>query len=633
MGIALALATPHTPAQVTPDTPDIPAHFTFPQALFDYTVREKMVPMRDGTRLYTVIVIPKGTRDAPVVLTRTPYNAHSIVLGQRERRMSDTLPLADDQFVKAGFIRVYQDVRGKHRSEGDYFMAPPLRGTINNAKVDDSTDAWDTIDWLVKHVPESNGRVGMVGYSYAGFTVALALIHPHPALKVAAPENPQIDGWMGDDWFHYGAFRNVNLGYFTEQTVTRGLGPDIPMPGYDRYNALLKAGSSGAFAKSVGLEQLPFWQKIISHPAYDTFWSKQAVDRILSKQPLKVPTLWVQGLWDHVDLWGAAHAYAATEPKDKSNTLNYLVMGPWDHGQHNFTGTSLGVFQWAGDTSLQFRRDMLLPFFKAHLVDGADKATLSPVTVYNAGSNRWEQFDHWPLACEKGCKHKSQSLYLRADRRLSFTPPPAGESVSDRYLSDPSRPVPNRHRPFGAKRPEALQSWAVADQRFVDDRPDVISYVSAPLENALRISGAPVVHLHASTSGRDSDWVVKIIDVYPDTFPRNPPMGGYEFPLAMDIFRGRYRQSFANAAPIEPNKPFEYTFPLPNINYTIQPGHRIMVQIQSSWFPRYDRNPQTWVDNIFFAKPGDYKSAWQTIWHSRAHASSISMPMAPVHQP
>jgi putative CocE/NonD family hydrolase len=628
-GCMLALAAASSAAQVTPDTPDIPAHFAFPASMFDYTVREEMIAMRDGARLYTVVVILKGARHAPMVLTRTPYSARQLALGKRARLMRDTLPLGDDVFVESGYIRVYQDVRGKYGSEGDYFMAPPLRGTINEAKVDDSTDAWDTIDWLVKHVPESNGRVGMVGHSYDGFTVAMALIDPHPALKVAAPANPQIDGWMGDDWFHYGAFRNVNLGYFTGQTSTRGKGSSIPKPAYDDYTTYLQAGSSGDYARAAGLEQLPFWQKIIAHPAYDAFWSEQAVDRILAARPLKVPTMWVHGLWDHVDMWGAPHAYAAVEPKDRRNDMNYLVMGPWHHGQQNLAGFSLGVFRWSGDTSRQFREDMLKPFFDSYLVEGAPRAKLSPVSVYNAGSNRWEHAQRWPLACEVGCGTTSKPIYLRAGGRLDFAPPATGEAESAGYVSDPLRPVPNLPRPSGVANPEAWNGWAVADQRFVDGRPDVLSFVSEPLTEPVQVSGAPLVKLYASTSGSDSDWVVKIIDVYPYTYPADPPMGGYEFPLSMDIFRGRYRTDFARPARIEQDKPLLYTFALPNIHHLFRPGHRIMVQIQSSWFPLYDRNPQTYVDSIFFAKPGDYRQAWQTIWHTPSLPSSIGMPIVP----
>ena len=627
-GCLLALMAGICNAQVTADTPDIPAHFAFPASMFDYTVRDIMVPMRDGVKLMTVIVERKGTRNKPIILTRTPYNARLIAEGTRARTMRDTLPVGDDVFVDAGYIRVYQDVRGKYGSEGDYFMAPPLAGTINSRKVDDSTDAWDTINWLVHHLPESNGRVGMIGASYDGFEVAMALIHPHPALKVAAPENPQIDGWMGDDWFNYGAFRNVNLNYYTEQTAVKGLGPSVPNPGEDTYATLLQAGSSGAYAKAAGMEQLPFWQKLTMHPTYDTFWRKQAVDRILAGQPLKVPTMWVAGLWDYVDMWGAVHAYAATEPKDRANDMNYLVIGPWRHAQENYDGSSLGLFTWAGNTALQFRQDMLKPFFDRYLADGAPKTSLSPVTVYNTGTNQWNHLDHWPLACDNGCEIKSTAMYLHAGRQLDFAPPKVDEPAADTYISNPADPVPYKPRPNGTEEPKSMY-WAVVDQRFVDGRPDVISYATPALTRTVQVSGAPVVNLYASTSGSDSDWVVKIIDVYPASNPLEPAMGGYQLPLSMEIFRGRYRTNFEHPTRIAPGKPLLYTFTLPNINHQFQPGHRIMVQIQSSWFPFYDRNPQTYVDNIFFAKAEDYKVTRQEIWHTSAQPSFISMPIVP----
>jgi len=306
--LAAALSAGLAAAQTAPLTPDIPAKFDAPVAANDYVKREVMIPMRDGVKLHTVIVIPKGAHDAPILLTRTPYNAS----GRAERllspRMLDTLPQGDEVFVRAGYIRVFQDVRGKYGSEGDYVMTRPLRGPLNSSEVDHSTDAWDTIDWLVKHLPESNGRVGMLGSSYEGFTVVMALVNPHPALKVAAPESPMVDGWMGDDWFHYGAFRQTNFDYIRGQTAQKGKGDGVPRAGFDDYANFLAAGSAGDYARANGFEQLPFWRKLHEHPAYDTFWSEQALDRVMAKQPLKVPTLWLQGLWDQEDMWAPSTA-------------------------------------------------------------------------------------------------------------------------------------------------------------------------------------------------------------------------------------------------------------------------------------------------------------------------------------
>ena len=606
---------------------DIPAEFHAPKSNYDYVKRVEMIPMRDGVKLYTVIVIPKGAKDAPILLTRTPYNAASRTTRTESPHMLDELPQGDDVFVKAGYIRVFQDVRGKYGSEGAYLMTPPPLGPLNTSGTNDSTDAYDTIDWLVKHVPESNGKVGMLGSSYEGFTVVMALINPHPALKVAAPESPMVDGWMGDDWFHYGAFRQVNLDYFPEQTAARGSGPGIPREGYDDYTNFLRKGSAGDFARSAGLEQLPFWRKIEEHPAYDAFWQGQALDKVMAAQPLKVPVMWLQGLWDQEDMWGAIHSYEAVEPKDTNNDKNYLVMGPWRHSQVNYEGFSLGPLSWDGDTALQFRQDVLLPFFNQYLLDNAPKADTPPVLIYNTGENHWDRFKSWPLSCDADCAHKSQPLYLMADGGLSFQAPVSATAKYDEYVSDPAKPVPYRPRPVFAEDEDAWRTWLVDDQRFVDGRPDVLTYVSAPLTTPLHLGGAPEVNLYASTSGTDSDWVVKLIDVFPDTVPSQPAMGGYELPISLDIFRGRYRTSFEHPEAIIPGKPLLYRFGLPTVNHVFQPGHRIMVQVQSSLFPLYDRNPQTFVPNIFYAKPTDYKKATQRVWHTSGTASFISLPV------
>ena len=618
-GAAFAAPTP-------PMTPDIPAKFEAPKIGYDYDKREVMVPMRDGTKLYTVIVVPKGAKNAPILLTRTPYNAKGRVARNDSASMAATLPQGDDVFVEGGYIRVFQDVRGKYGSEGDYVMTRPLIGPLNDSKNDHATDAWDTIDWLVKNVPETNGKVGMIGSSYEGFTVVMALTDPHPALKVAAPESPMIDGWMGDDWFHHGAFRQVNLDYFPNQTAERGSGPDIRRAGFDDYENFRRAGSVGDYAKAAGLDQLPYWHKLSEHPSYDAFWQGQALDKVMARTPLKVPTMWLQGLWDQEDMWGAIHAYEAVEPKDAANTLNYLVMGPWRHSGVNYEGSKLGSLSFEGDTAKQFRRDVLRPFFDQYLKDGAPKADTPPVFIYDTGENHWNRFDHWPLSCASDCPSKPKPLYLTAGGGVSFDAP-QGSGKFDEYVSDPAKPVPHQARPVHFLDSDAWRRWLVDDQRFVDGRPDVLTYVSEPLTEPLRVAGAPRANLFASTSGTDSDWVVKIIDVYPDEYPSKPEMGGYELAISMDIFRGRYRESFETPTAIAAGKVQKYDFVLPTVNHTFQPGHRVMIQVQSSLFPLYDRNPQTFVPNIFFAKPGDYVKATQRIFTSGAQASSVILPV------
>jgi putative CocE/NonD family hydrolase len=622
------------PTQTPPLTPDIPARFTTPTATADYVKRVEMIPMRDGVRLYTVIVIPKGASHAPMILTRTPYNAAKRAERYRSPHMLATLPEGDEVFVADGYIRVFQDVRGKYGSEGEYVMTRPLRGPLNSSTVDHSTDAYDTIDWLVKNVPASNGKVGMLGSSYEGFTVVMALVNPHPALKVAAPESPMVDGWMGDDWFHYGAFRQTNYDYFTSQTTARGAGEPVERSAYDDYESFRDAGSSGDYAKAAGLDQLPWYRKTVEHPAYDAFWSNQALDKTMAAQPLTVPTMWIQGLWDQEDMWGAIHCWTAVEPKDSSNTLNYLVMGPWRHSQVNYDGSSLGPLKWAGDTAKEFRRDVLKPFFDQYLKDGAPKADTPPVFIYNTGENHWDRLKRWPLSCGHGCGAASKPLYLTAGFGLSFTAPSGSGSNGDakgydEYVSDPAKPVPYLPRPVRFADGEAWRRWLVTDQRFVDGRPDVLTYVTPPLTAPLRISGAPIVNLIASTSGTDSDWVVKLIDVYPDEVPSQPEMGGYQLGIAMDIFRGRYRESFETPHAIASNTPLPYKFALPTANHVFLPGHRVMVQVQSTWFPLYDRNPQTFVPNIFFAKPADYVKATQRVYHAPGNASFLDLPVVP----
>lgn len=618
--------------QTPPLTPDIPAKFDAPTGAYDYVKRDVMIPMRDGVKLHTVIVVPKGAHGAPILLTRTPYNASARSQRAASPRMVSTLPLFDELFAADGYIRVYQDVRGKYGSEGEYVMTRPLRGPLNASNVDHSTDAYDTIDWLVKNLPESNGRVGMVGSSYEGFTVVMALVNPHPALKAAVPESPMIDGWMGDDWFHYGAFRQVNLDYFAEQTGVKGAGNSVVREGYDDYENFRRVGSAGDWARAAGFDQLPWWHKIAEHPSYDAFWQAQTLDRTMAAQPPAVPTIWLQGLWDQEDMWGAIHSYLAVEPKDTTNDKNFLIMGPWFHSQINRDGWSLGPLRWSTDTALEVRRDIIKPFFDQYLKDGAPKANTPPVLIYNTAENHWDRFPSWPLSCTSGCRAQPRALYLSRDFSLSFAEPPAeaqSASAYDEYISDPAKPVPYQPRPVRFADSDAWRRWLVGDQRAFADRTDVLTYTTAPLTEPLRLGGAPSVHLVASTSGTDTDWVVKLIDVYPDDVPSQPELGGYQLAIAMDIFRGRYRESFERPQAIPSNTALPYTFALPTVNHVFKPQHRIMVQVQSSWFPLYDRNPQTFVTNVFFAKPGDYVKATERVYRAAGQASYVELPVVP----
>jgi putative CocE/NonD family hydrolase len=614
------------------DQGDIPKAFTAPTESQDYVKRDVMIPMRDGVKLHTVIVIPKDARNAPILLTRTPYNASGRTARNNSPHMLAVLPQGDEVFVDAGYIRVFQDVRGKYKSEGDYVMTRPVRGPLNATKADHVTDAYDTIDWLVKNTPESNGRVGMIGSSYEGFTVVMALLAPHPALKVAAPESPMVDGWMSDDWFHYGAFRQVNIDYFSEQTAKTDAGTTVPRETYDDYEEFRRAGSAGAYIHEHGLDQLPFAERVIEHPAYDSFWQGQALDKLVAARPSQVPTMWIQGLWDQEDIWGAIHCYMELKAKGQADH-NYLVMGPWRHSEVNYTGDHLGPLKWDGDTALQFRRDVLKPFFDRYLLThaaraaDAQKTKTPPVFIYNTGENHWDRFDNWPVACEAQCASPMKPLYLESGFGLGFDKPTATGTVADSYISDPSKPVPYVTRPVRFPDSDRWKEWLVSDQRAVADRTDVLTYETTVLKTPVRIGGAPIADLFATTTGTDADWLVKLIDVFPDEVPSQPEMGGYQLAISMDIFRGRYRESFEHPSAIPAGEAQRYRYALPTANHVFLPGHRIMVEIQSSWFPLYDRNPQTYVQNIFLARPGDYVKAIQSVSRSSDRASAVWLPV------
>ncbi|HZO56846.1 MAG TPA: CocE/NonD family hydrolase [Bryobacteraceae bacterium] len=610
---------------------EIPAQFTPVTSSFNFTRREVMIPMRDGVKLFTVVLVPKVARNAPILLTRTPYDAKALTSHSESSHLSSILQGYDnatDVIVDGGYIRVIQDVRGKYGSEGDYVMNRPLRGPRNPTAVDHSTDTYDTIDWLVKNTPESNGKVGILGISYDGFLPLMALVNPHPALKVSVPMNPMVDGWRGDDWFHNGAFRQTMLPYLYDQQATAKNDLKFWRTHLDDYEMYLQAGSAGAMGASRGMQQLGFYQKVLEHPAYDAFWRDQAMDKILAAHPLKVPTMIVHSLWDQEDIYGAPAVYEALKPKDTANNMVFLAIGPWHHGQMIGDGSTLGALKFHADTARHFRREILAPFLERYLKDDAGVPVAFPiVSAFETGTNRWRALPAWPGNV------KATPLHLRAGGKLSFTAPASGDTAYEEYLSDPAKPVPFRARPVqpvGYEGGFTWAQWLVDDQRHVDSRPDVLSFTSDVLTAPVKITGHPIAHLVASTSGTDSDWVVKLIDVHPDEVASQPEMGGYQLMVAADIFRGRYRESFETPKAIVPNTPLPYRILLPTANHVFLPGHRIMVQIQSSWFPLYDRNPQTFVSNIFLAQPGDYKKATQRIYHAPGNGSYIELPVPAV---
>jgi putative CocE/NonD family hydrolase len=627
----VAFPSPGTPPKSSDLPSETPEKFTPTYDGWDYVRREAEIPMRDGVKLHTVIVVPKGAKGAPMLLTRTPYNADKFTAtaDSTHMEMASAADVPVEALIDGGYIRVVQDVRGKYGSEGDYVMNRPVHGSQNPTDVDHATDTYDTIDWLVKNTPESNGKVGILGTSYDGFTSAIVLFEPHPALKVAVPINPMVDGWRGDDWFHNGAFRQVSLSYIYGQQATRKSSVKWATSDYDEYQTFLEAGSAGELGRQRGLDQLGFWNKIVAHPSYDAFWRDQAVDRVLASRPLKVPVMLVHSLWDQEDIYGAPAIYRTLEPRDVNQDKVFLVMGPWRHGGWGGDGNALGAIRFDSDTALTFRREILLPFLDRYLKDGAPKADIAPVMAFETGTNRWRRLQAWPAGCETGCTTKATPLYLQAGAQAGFSAP--ATAGYDEYVSDPAKPVPYISRPVPPSSTDegrkAWREWLVSDQRNVATRPDVLVFTTDVLTASVKVAGEPLANLIASTTGTDSDWVVKLIDVYPPEVHAHPELGGYQLAVAMDIFRGRYRESLETPRPIAAGEPLLYRFALPDVNHVFLPGHRIMVQVQSTWFPLYDRNPQTFVPSIFTAKPGDYRKATQRVYHSPDQASFVELPV------
>jgi putative CocE/NonD family hydrolase len=605
---------------------EIPKEFSPVTDAFDHERREVMIPMRDGVKLHTVIVTPKGSAPAPIILTRTPYGADKPTKQLSSPNVAMTMPLADEPLLRAGYIRVYQDVRGRYGSEGDYVMTLPVRGPLNRWAVDQATDTYDTIEWLVKNVARNNGRVGLTGVSYPGWLTLMGIVEPHPALKAAAPMYPMVDGWVGDDFYHNGAFRQTmfewiyNMGSHKESEYT-------PPFGYrDMYELFLSAGSADAVARRYNADRLPTWRKLVDNPSYNAFWRGQAVQEILAAKPLKVPVLVVHGLFDQEDNFGGVAVYRALEAKDTANDKVFLALGPWNHGQSQHEGSSLGAMRWDADTSLWFREKVLQPFWDQHLKGVTPVQPTPPVVAFDTGTHEWHTYTSWPANGQS----TSTRLHLQPNGRLAFAAPAANASTTyAEYVSDPAKPVPYRVRPVLAmyNAESTWRQWLVDDQRPFADRTDVLTFVTDPLTEPLSISGDVAATLFASTTGTDSDWVVKLIDVFPPEVRATPVLGGYQLMVSGDIMRGRYRQSLETPAAIRPGEVAPYRVRLPVANHTFLPGHRVMVQVQSSWFPLYDRNPQTFVENIGKAQPSDYRTATQRIWFTPEQASFVELPV------
>ena len=581
--------------------------------------------MRDGVRLHTVIVIPKGlTAPAPIILTRTPYGANKATRQASSPRAAMALPPADESLLEAGYIRVYQDIRGRFKSEGAWVMTLPPRGPLNPGQVDEGTDTWDAIDWLVNNLDEDNGRVGITGVSYPGWLTIMGILDPHPALKAAVPMFPMVDGWIGDDFYHNGALRQTMFEWIYGMATSRDGEHDPPYGYRDMYEAYLDAGSADAVAARYNGRDLPTWRKIVDHPAYDGFWSGQAVQDMLRNLDLEVPTLFVHGLFDQEDNFGGIAAYQALVSREANRGKVFLAVGPWNHGQSQRDASALGPLNWHSDTGRWFRENQLLAFWDQHLKGRSPARSIPPVLAFETGANQWRTYPSWP---QPGAVETR--LYLVPQGRVSFEISNQSGSQFSEYVSDPARPVPYRIRPVLAMYDDASSwnRWLVDDQRPFSDRTDVLTFVSEPLTEEVAIAGPITANLYASTTGTDADWVVKLIDVYPPEVRENVDLGGYQLMVSGDIMRGRYREDPSRPQAIRPGEPALYRVRMPHASHRFRRGHRIMVQIQSSWFPLYDRNPQTFVPNIAQARPQDYRAATQRIWFAPGRQSHIELPV------
>ena len=579
-----------------------------------YTRTDHMIPMRDGVRLHTQVFVPVGMDHPPFLLIRTPYG-----IGNLD---SDRLKAGMPEVAGEGFIVVMQDIRGRFLSEGQFVMLRPMRDRKDPKAIDESTDTYDTIEWLLHNVPNNNGRVGMAGTSYPGWLTVMGMLDPHPALHAAVPQASPADMWVGDDFHHNGAFR---LAYGFEYAYRMENGKEMADPArvidtFDAYDWYLRLGPLWNIKEKYLRTTLPTWNDFVNHPDYDAFWKRQAVGPYLDR--VTVPTLNTAGWWDQEDFYGPIKIYEELEKHDSAHQ-NFLVVGPWNHGGWSRgPGNKLGSVDFGSATAEYYRKNILTAFLAYHL-KGKGTMDMPEALTFRTGVNQWVRNDAWPP--KQGIA--ARKLYLRAGGKLSFDPPTAegGSEAFDTYVSDPANPVPYRPRPIELN--SGWTTWQVQDQRFVDHRPDVLSWSTEPLPADVTVSGKIAAHLFASTTGTDSDWVVKLIDVYPEKYEAEPKMGGFQLMIAGDVLRGRYRNSREHPEPIVPDAVTSYEIAFPANDHVFLKGHRIMVQVQSTWFPVIDRNPQRFVPNIFLAKESDFQKATQKVFRSGPHASYIGVPV------
>ena len=593
-----------------------------------FKLEEVMIPVRDGMRLQTAILTPVDqSGPLPILLRRTPYGVPA--------KPPEEMPTNMKELAQDGYIFVIQNLRGRFKSEGEFKLSSWV--DLNDPKAtNETTDAYDTIEWLVKNVPNNNGKVGMYGVSYDGLTTALALLKPHPALKAMSEQASPVDQWMNDDVHRYGALReSYDFEYAVMEQADKNKNTHFDFETYDTYEWYLNLGPLSNINDKYVHGSIPFWNETVEHPDYDEFWKKEAWVRQLHAST--VPNLNVAGFWDQEDPWGPWQIFRHAAENDPEHT-NFMVAGPWFHGEWRAPkGDSIGLIPFGGhETSREFRENIEAPFFRYYL-HGVGEKPAWQATTFQSGSNTWHSYAVWPPK-----EAKAKKLYLQAEGTLSFEAPAAGAKAYREYVSDPANPVPYRTRPISPTYPAGdWRTWEVADQRFVSDRPDVLTFVSAPLEQDLTVTGEVAATLFASTSGTDSDFVVKLIDVYPQNAQKNEwkaedgpkpgqyaqSLNGYELPIAMEVRRGRYLASFEKPHALVAGKPMEWKVPLRDRDHVFLKGHRIMVQIQSTWFPVIDRNPQKFVPSIYKAKAEDFVKATQRVYCGAGMASYVVLPV------
>jgi putative CocE/NonD family hydrolase len=596
-----------------------------------FTYQQVMVPVRDGVHLQTVILTPVDRHGPlPILFRRTPY-------GVPDSAPSE-VPTNLKELMADGYILVIQNLRGRFKSEGDFKLSSQAN-LADSTSTSETTDAYDSIDWLLKNIPDNNGKVGMYGVSYDGLTTAMALLHPHPALKAVSEQATPVDQWMNDDMHRFGALReSYAFEYTVYEQADKNANTHFEFDAYDSYSWYLKLGPLSNINANYIHGKLPFWNDIVAHPDYDEFWKKEAwVSQLHSST---VPNLNVAGFWDQEDPWGPWQVFRHAAQSDPDHT-NFMVAGPWYHGGWQAPkGDSLGLMSNGGhETSREFRETIEAPFF-AYYLHGKGSKPAWRASTFQSGSNKWRTYDAWPPT-----ESKPTNLYLRADGTLAFEKPmSAGRTSYREYVSDPANPVPYRQRPISPTYPEGdWRRWEIADQRFVDGRPDVLSYVSAPLDHDLTMTGEVAADLFASTSGTDADFIVKLIDVYPENATPNVwsaeegpkplqyarSVNGYELPVAMEVRRGRYNTSYEHPKALAANVPVEWKIPLRDRDYVFLKGHRLMVQVQSTWFPLIDRNPQLFVPSIYKATAADFRKATQRVYSTAALPSHLVLPVLP----